>query len=70
MGKDDPYENVSKSRLKLKGDGGVKKKKKSKEKKALAQTIQNAESEKINDNPPQKTKAEIAFKNMQEKMVL
>ncbi|GLV38118.1 parkin [Carabus blaptoides fortunei] len=68
MGKDDPYENVSKSRLKLKGDSGVKKKKKNKEKKALAQAIQNAESEKPNDNPPKKTKAELAFKNMQEKM--
>lgn len=67
MGQDDPYENVSKSRLKLKGDGGIKKKKKNKEKKILDQI--SDETDISSNKPPKLTKAELAFKQMQEKMV-
>ncbi|KAK4880010.1 hypothetical protein RN001_008156 [Aquatica leii] len=66
----DPYEQVAKGRLKLKGDSGVRKKKKSKDKKLLEQVSKAIEVEEKKEQTQlsKKTKAEIAFKNMQEKM--
>lgn len=71
----DEYACVSKSKLKLKNDGGIKKKKKKskdkdKEREALQQTLQQQSSGSSKTKPErQLTKAELAFKQQQEKMV-
>ncbi|XP_037824786.1 protein FAM32A [Lucilia sericata] len=72
----DEYACVSKSKLKLKNDGGIKKKKKKskdkdkdKEREALQQTLQQQQSGGSKAKPErQLTKAELAFKQQQEKM--
>jgi len=68
----DPYAQVAKGKLKLKGDGGIKKKKKNKDKKILEQvsrTVETEENQQQQQKPESKrTKAEIAFQKMQEKM--
>lgn len=72
MSEDDPYAHVAKGPLKLKGDGGIKKKKKKKDKEKLEQAakVVNNEEQKNNESVVQKrTKAELAFLKMQEKMV-
>lgn len=74
---DDPYALVSKSKLKIKGDHVVKKKKKkNKEKKMLEQIQLTGNDGKVDDkqNTHQstestKTKAELTFLKMKEKMV-
>ncbi|KAK5646880.1 hypothetical protein RI129_005344 [Pyrocoelia pectoralis] len=65
----DPYEQVAKGKLKLKGDG-VRKKKKNKDKKMLEQVSNVIESEEKKEmiKISKKTNAEIAFRKMQEKM--
>lgn len=68
---DDPYAHVAKGKLKLKQDGSIKKKKKSKSKKVLEQVIKTTENQETPTAKTQltRTKAELAFKQMQEKMV-
>lgn len=73
-GNDDPYANVCRGKLKIKGDGVVKKKKKKdKEKKLLEQVKVAANEEKVEDKPEKsvskKTKAELTFLKMKEKTV-
>lgn len=67
---DDPYESVAKGKLKLKSDTSIKKKKK-KNKKLLEQVAKTIESTSSQEDKPKltKTKAELAFKQQQEKMV-
>lgn len=68
---EDPYAQVAKGKLKLKQDGGVKKKKKSKSKKILEQVTKTIENEEKPEHKSgsSRTKAEMAFQKMQEKMV-
>lgn len=77
MPDDDPYSHVSKGKLKIKGDHGIKKKKKkNKDKKMLEQvevTANDGKSEEKQTNQPlelRKTKAELTFLKMKEKMVI
>lgn len=70
----DPYTQVAKGKLKLKGDNGIKKKKKCKDKNKIEKIQNMVETEEKQEKPKEKvelkrTKAEIAFKKMQEKMV-
>lgn len=67
---DDPYAHVAKGLLKLKNDHSVSKKKKNKEgkKKKLVEVSKIAEEEKPQTSEVTRTKAEIAFQIMQEKM--
>ncbi|EFA03702.1 protein FAM32A [Tribolium castaneum] len=66
---DDPYAQVCKGKLQLKGDNSIKKKKKKKDKKLLEQVSKIVESETPESKPArQKTKAELAFLKQQEKM--
>lgn len=69
---DDPYAHVTGGKLTLKKDGGIKKKKKKKDKKILEQQVtQTMEIEEVKKTQGStRTKAEMAFKKMQEKMVL
>ncbi|XP_073834496.1 protein FAM32A-like [Musca autumnalis] len=68
----DEYDNVAKSKLKLKNDAGIKKKKKkkSKDKDKEREKIlqQNLSSERSSSSNVSLTKAELAFKQQQEKM--
>lgn len=72
---DDPYALVSRGKLKIKGDQVVKKKKKKdKEKKLLEQVKVTANEGKIEEeneisSDSKKTKAELTFIKMKEKMV-
>ncbi|XP_033222360.1 protein FAM32A-like [Belonocnema kinseyi] len=72
---DDPYESVSKGPLKLKGVETIskKKKKKEKEKKKLGEVTKIIEDEKPDEaagsSTLKLTKAQLAFKKMQEKTV-
>ncbi|XP_044726805.1 protein FAM32A-like [Chrysoperla carnea] len=72
MSEDDPYAHVAKGPLKLKGDGGIKKKKKKKDKEKLEQAakVVNNDEQKNNETVvvQKRTKAELAFLKMQEKM--
>lgn len=66
---DDPYGQAAKGKLKLKGDTKISKKKK-KDKKLMekvAKSIQDEEN--LEPLPDRRTKAELAFQKMQEKMV-
>ncbi|GJQ86713.1 hypothetical protein Trydic_g14783 [Trypoxylus dichotomus] len=67
---DDPYAHAAKSKLKLKGDTNkVSKKKKKKDKHLLekvTKTIQEEEALELQEE--KRTKAELAFQKMQEKM--
>lgn len=67
---DDPYAHAAKGPLKLKNDQGVSKKKKSKEgkKKKLVEVTKIIEEDKTKPVEVKRTKAEIAFQMMQEKM--
>ncbi|XP_003700458.1 protein FAM32A [Megachile rotundata] len=67
---DDPYAHAAKGPLKLKSDQGVIKKKKNKEgkKKKLVEVTKVLEEEKSKSVEVKRTKAEIAFQKMQEKM--
>ncbi|XP_076163439.1 protein FAM32A [Ptiloglossa arizonensis] len=66
----DPYAHVAKGLLKLKNDQGVNKKKKHKEGKSkkLVEVTKIVEEEKSKTTDIKRTKAEIAFQKMQEKM--
>lgn len=69
---DDPYAQVARGKLTLKKDAGIKKKKKKKDKKILEQvtkTIETTETTEPKQQGSSRTKAEMAFKRMQEKMV-
>ncbi|XP_033194719.1 protein FAM32A [Bombus vosnesenskii] len=67
---DDPYAHVAKGPLKLKNDQNVIKKKKNKEgkKKKLVEVTKITEEEQSKVIEIKRTKAEIAFQKMQEKM--
>ncbi|XP_034191118.1 protein FAM32A [Osmia lignaria lignaria] len=67
---EDPYAHVAKGPLKLKSDQCVSKKKKNKEgkKKKLVEVTKVLEEEKNNTVEVKRTKAELAFQTMQEKM--
>lgn len=68
---DDPYAQVARGKLNLKKDAGIKKKKKKKDKKILEQVTKTVETTEVKKQEGSKrTKAEIAFQKMQEKMVL
>ncbi|XP_013115525.1 protein FAM32A [Stomoxys calcitrans] len=68
----DEYASVSKSKLKLKNDAGIKKKKKKskdKDREIVQQTLSNERSQSASKSGERAlTKAEIAFKQQQEKM--
>lgn len=74
MFEDDPYAQAMGGKLKLKGDGSIKKKKKKKDKKLLeqvAKTIENshnADLDELKQSELTKTKAELAYLKQQEKM--
>ncbi|XP_049866492.1 protein FAM32A [Pectinophora gossypiella] len=74
MGEEDEYACVNKAQLKIKDTSGIKKKKKkksSKDKEKLIESeIKEQIKEQIKQQGPQdkRTKAEIAFQRMQEKM--
>lgn len=70
---DDPYAHVARGKLTLKKDAGIKKKKKKKDKilEQVTKTIESTETKKEETKQgATKTKAEIAFQKMQEKMVV
>lgn len=68
MVKDDPYEHAAKGKLRLKCDSNIKKRKKSKRRKSeLANAVEQEQTD--SKSILTRTQAEIAFKNMQEKMV-
>lgn len=70
VSEDDPYAHVARGKLNLKKDTGIKKKKKKKDKKILEQVMKTAETTEVQKPQiPTKTKAEMAFQKMQEKMV-
>ncbi|GLH06113.1 hypothetical protein R5R35_010938 [Gryllus longicercus] len=67
------YDQVAKGPLKLKCDSGIKKKKKKKDKQKLLEQVTKVskvpnEDDKPQTNEVEKTKAEMAFQKMQEKM--
>ncbi|KAJ0179757.1 hypothetical protein K1T71_004348 [Dendrolimus kikuchii] len=71
MGEEDEYACVNKTQLRIKDNSGVKKKKKKKTNKETEKLIANEVKQqqiKQNSNPNTKTKAELAFQKMQEKM--
>ncbi|XP_043267388.1 protein FAM32A-like [Venturia canescens] len=66
---DDPYAHVAKGALKLKNDETISKKKKHKgKKKKLGEVSKIVEEEKPETVEVRRTKAELAFQKMQEKM--
>ncbi|CAH1104998.1 unnamed protein product [Psylliodes chrysocephalus] len=68
---DDPYAVAAKGKLKLKSDTTIKKKKKKKDKKLVEQVTKTIESEERveeSKSKQNKTKAELAFLQQQEKM--
>ncbi|XP_017763297.1 PREDICTED: protein FAM32A [Eufriesea mexicana] len=67
---EDPYAHVAKGLLKLKNDQSVSKKKKNKDgkKRKLVEVTKITEEEKSKIPEIKRTKAEIAFQKMQEKM--
>lgn len=69
---EDPYAVAAKGKLKLKSDTTIKKKKKKKDKKIVEQVTKTIESEERveeSKSKQNKTKAELAFLQQQEKMV-
>ncbi|CAG9138461.1 hypothetical protein JYU34_016856 [Plutella xylostella] len=69
MGEEDEYACVNKAKLKLKDDSGVKKKKKKKSKKETEKVIHAEVKQQVQQvNEDKRTKAEIAFQKMQDKM--
>lgn len=71
MGEEDEYACVTKSKLKIKTDSGIKKKKKKKSHKDTDKVIEQEVKEQIKQqiDTDKRTKAEIAFQKMQDKMV-
>lgn len=72
MGEEDEYACVNKAQLKIKDNSGIKKKKKKKKaNKETEKVIENEVKQQLMQppNPNAKTKAELAFQKMQEKMV-
>lgn len=72
MVEEDEYACVSKVQLKIKDNSGIKKKKKKKKaNKETEKVIENEVKQQLKQqtNPNAKTKAELAFQKMQEKMV-
>lgn len=71
MGEEDEYACVNRAQLKIKDNSGVKKKKKKKHSKETEKAIENEVKEQIKKQTVKdtKTKAELAFLKMQEKMV-
>ncbi|XP_041976800.1 protein FAM32A [Aricia agestis] len=69
MGEEDEYACVNKAQLKLKDNSGIKKKKKKKANKDTEKAIENDLKQQLKQaNADKRTKAEIAFQKMQEKM--
>ncbi|CAB3243122.1 unnamed protein product [Arctia plantaginis] len=72
MGEEDEYACVNRSQLKIKDNSGIKKKKKKKTNKEKEKMIENEVQQQVkhamDTNSDKKTKAEIAFQKMQEKM--
>ncbi|KOB73343.1 Protein FAM32A [Operophtera brumata] len=68
MGEDDEYACVNRSQLKLKDNSGIKKKKKKKSSKESEKRIKDEVKQHVKQNTDCKTKAEMAFQKMQEKM--
>ncbi|OWR48699.1 FAM32A like protein [Danaus plexippus plexippus] len=71
MVEEDEYACVNRAQLKIKDNSGIKKKKKKKANKDSQKAIENEVKEQIKlqkVNVPTKTKAELAFQKMQEKM--
>lgn len=71
MGEEDEYACVNRAQLKIKDNSGIKKKKKKKHSKETEKAIENEVKEQIKKQTQRdaKTKAELAFLKMQEKMV-
>lgn len=69
MGDEDEYACVNRSQLKIKDNSGIKKKKKKKSSKETEKRIENEVKQHVKQNTDCKTKAEMAFQKMQEKMV-
>lgn len=82
MGEEDEYACVNRQQLKIKDTSGIKKKKKKKAKKETEKLMENEVKQQVQQQqqhqqqPPTvtvvntKTKAEMAFQKMQEKMVI
>ncbi|XP_004931974.1 protein FAM32A-like [Bombyx mandarina] len=70
MGDDDEYACVNKTQLKIKDNSGIKKRKKKKAKKETEKIVEKEIKQQIQQptNVDRRTKAEIAYQNMQEKM--
>ncbi|KAG6463485.1 protein FAM32A-like [Manduca sexta] len=70
MVEEDEYGCVNRTQLKIKDNSGIKKKKKKKANKETEKRIENEVKQQIKQqsNPDNRTKAEIAFQKMQEKM--
>ncbi|CAK1550959.1 unnamed protein product [Leptosia nina] len=69
MVEEDEYACVNRAQLKIKDNSGIKKKKKKKSNKETEKAIENEVKQQIKQTEEQKrTKAELAFKKMQEKM--
>lgn len=71
MVEEDEYSCVNRSQLKIKDNSGIKKKKKKKSNKETEKAIENEVKEQIKQQKStnEKTKAELAFLKMQDKMV-
>lgn len=70
MVEEDEYSCVNKAQLKIKDASGIKKKKKKKVNKDMEKMIETEVKQQIKQqNKDSRTKAEIAFQKMQEKMV-
>lgn len=71
MSDEDEYACVNRAQLKIKDNSGIKKKKKKKHNKETEKAIENEVKEQIKKQTVRdtKTKAEMAFLKMQEKMV-
>ncbi|CAH2075458.1 unnamed protein product, partial [Iphiclides podalirius] len=70
MVEEDEYACVNRSQLKIKDNSGIKKKKKKKSSKETQKVIENEVKQQVKQqkNSDSKTKAELAFLKMQEKM--
>lgn len=71
MGEEDEYACVNRAQLRIKDTTGIKKKKKKKANKETEKAIENEVKQQIKQQAKSdKTKAELAFQKMQEKMVI
>lgn len=69
MADEDEYACVNRTQLRIKDNSGIKKKKKKKSNIETEKLIQNDAKQQLKQNTDYKTKAELAFQKMQEKMV-